>query len=132
MQSSISPNPESSQRYIFIFQYDRNDPSAYSRIGSDSKWATCPAAAKNCPSQTHVVATKWSFRHSPAMPRYYFHGPGEDDGGEDLPDDAAARGTAFDTFGQIIREHTKPVSLRMEVVDETGRSVVKLVFSAGE
>ena len=66
------------------------------------------------------------------MPLYYFHGPGDDDGGEDLPDDATARRVAFDTFGQIIREHAKPVSLRMEVVDEAGRSVVKLVFSAGE
>jgi len=66
------------------------------------------------------------------MPRYYFHGPGEDDGGEDLPDDAAARRTAFDVFGQIIREDATPVFLRMEVVDETGRSVVKLLFSAAD
>jgi hypothetical protein len=66
------------------------------------------------------------------MPHYYFHGPGEDDGGDDLPDDTAARLIAFDMFGQIIREHGKPVSLRMEVVDEAGRRVVKLVFSAGE
>jgi len=64
------------------------------------------------------------------MPLYYFHGPGEDDGGEDLPDDTAARLTAFDMFGQIIREDVTPVFLRMEVVDETGRSVVKLAFSA--
>lgn len=49
-----------------------------------------------------------------------------------MPDDTAARLIAFDMFGQIIREHGKPVSLRMEVVDEAGRRVVKLVFSAGE
>jgi|tagenome__1003787_1003787.scaffolds.fasta_scaffold20702035_2 hypothetical protein len=66
------------------------------------------------------------------MPRYYFHGPGEDDGGEDLPDDATARRVAFDMFGQIIREDATPVFLRLEVVDESGRSVVKLSFSADE
>jgi hypothetical protein len=64
------------------------------------------------------------------MPRYYFHGPGEDDGGEDLPDDTAARLMAFDIFGQIIRENAAEIFLRMKVVDDTGRSVVKLSFSA--
>ena len=63
------------------------------------------------------------------MPLYYFHGPGDDDGGEDLPDDATARRVAFDMFGQIIREGATPLFLGMEVVDETGRSVVKLSFS---
>ena len=66
------------------------------------------------------------------MPRYYFHGPGQDNGDEDLPDDAAARRTAFDMFGQIIREDATSVFLRLDVVDETGRSIVKLAFSAGE
>jgi hypothetical protein len=35
-------------------------------------------------------------------------------------------------FGQIIREDATPVFLRLEVVDESGRSVVKLSFSADE
>jgi len=52
------------------------------------------------------------------MPLYYFHGPGDDDGGEDLPDDATARRVAFEMFGQIIREDATPVFLRMDVVDE--------------
>jgi hypothetical protein len=68
--------------------------------------------------------------YSHAMPRYFFHGPAQDDGGEDLRDDTAAQRMAFDTFGQIIREDATQAVLRMDVVDETGRSVVKLAFSA--
>jgi len=66
------------------------------------------------------------------MPRYYFHGPGEGDGGDDLRDDATARRTAFDMFGQIIREDATQQNLRMEVVDESGRTILKLAFSAAD
>ena len=42
------------------------------------------------------------------------------------------RRTAFDMFGRIIREDATQQSLRMEVVDESGRTIRKLVFSAAD
>jgi hypothetical protein len=65
------------------------------------------------------------------MPRYYFHLRGRDDEGIELPDDRSARAQALDTFGAMIREDALEDDARMDVVDEAGRRVTTLHFSAG-
>ena len=52
------------------------------------------------------------------MPRYYFHVDGDDDEGAELPNDAAAREQARETFGEMIRDGA--MARRMEVVTRQG------------
>ena len=66
------------------------------------------------------------------MPRYFFHAPdGRDEEGVDLPDDAAAKATARQTFGQMIADQSVDVSSAyLHVMDESGRAVAFLNFTA--
>ena len=62
------------------------------------------------------------------MPRYFFHIAGDDGNGIELPDDAAARAEALQTFGAMIRDGCVEAGTFMEVVDASGRRVTMLRF----
>ena len=65
------------------------------------------------------------------MPRYFFHlDEDEDDGGTELPHDAAAHQAAAETFGQMIHDGAAKADSQMQVVDAAGRRVVTLKYSA--
>ena len=64
------------------------------------------------------------------MPNYHFHTDSNDAEGTELPDDTAARAMARETFGMMIREGSIEAEGSMEVVDEAGRRILTLKFSA--
>ena len=67
------------------------------------------------------------------MPRYYFNNDQLDEKGTELPDDAAARDAACETFGEEIRDMKLSApgkSLKFRVVDKSGRVVASLTFVA--
>jgi hypothetical protein len=64
------------------------------------------------------------------MPRYFFHGLDSDEEGCELPDASAACAAARETFGELIRGGEIIDGGLFEVVDETGRRIIKLSFSA--
>ena len=63
-----------------------------------------------------------------SMPLFFFHVDGDDFEGTELPDEAAARLAARETFGMMIHDGSVPEGGTMEVVDEVGRRIVTLKF----
>jgi len=63
------------------------------------------------------------------MPIYYFVF-GDDAGGtvQELPNDAIARQVARETLGQMVKDDA--MSSRLRVLDQNGREVINLLFSA--
>jgi hypothetical protein len=64
------------------------------------------------------------------MPRYFFHMVGSDEEGTELPDDAAARAQARETFGTMIRDGDIQDAAKMEVLDSEGQRVALLSYLA--